>query len=75
MSRKLPGISEPPLSDATPPPIPRWVKVFAVVAALIVLLFVVLVITGGHRPRRHGADIPALASAALPAADAFGHRS
>jgi hypothetical protein len=35
---------------------PRWVKVFAVVAALLVALFVVLVLTGRggeHGPGRH----------------------
>jgi hypothetical protein len=33
---------------------PRWVKVFGIVAVLIVLLFVVLLIAGGpHNPGRH----------------------
>ena len=32
---------------------PRWVKVFAVIALVVVVLFVVLLLTGGHGPRRH----------------------
>jgi hypothetical protein len=31
---------------------PRWVKVFGTVAAVVFLLFVVMLI-GGHRPGRH----------------------
>jgi ABC-type transporter Mla subunit MlaD len=42
---------------------PRWVKVFAIIAVLVVLLFVVLVVTGrggGHGPGRHlGVQLPA----------------
>jgi hypothetical protein len=34
---------------------PRWVKVFGIVAVVVVLLFVVLLLTGGHGPGRHGA--------------------
>ena len=35
---------------------PRWVKVFAAVAALVVVLIAVLLIAGrgGHGPGRHG---------------------
>ena len=35
---------------------PRWVKVFGIVALVVVLLFVILVLTGGgagHGPSRH----------------------
>ena len=33
---------------------PRWVKVFGIVALIVVLLFVVLMFTRGpHGPRRH----------------------
>jgi hypothetical protein len=33
---------------------PRWVKVFLIVAVLVVLVFVILLLTGGgHGPGRH----------------------
>lgn len=32
---------------------PRWVKVFAVVGALLILLLVVMLLAGGHGPGRH----------------------
>jgi hypothetical protein len=32
---------------------PRWVKVFALVALIVVVLFVILLLTGGHGPARH----------------------
>lgn len=35
------------------PGVPRWVKVFAVVGALLVVLVVVLLVSG-HGPGRHG---------------------
>jgi hypothetical protein len=61
-------MAEPPYSsDAKPPAVPRWVKVFGVVAALVVLLFVVLLITGGHGPRRHGAGGSIPPAFAMPA--------
>jgi hypothetical protein len=38
------------------PGTPRWVKVFGIVALLVVLLFVILLLTGGpHGPGRHTA--------------------
>jgi hypothetical protein len=39
----------------SPPPMPRWVKLFAVVAAIVVLLIVVALIwfPGKHGPGRH----------------------
>ena len=44
--------------DATartgPPPAPRWVKVFAIVAAVLAALVLVLLLSGGgHGPGRH----------------------
>jgi hypothetical protein len=44
--------SEEPLAGA-----PRWVKVFGIVALVVILLFVVLLVTGRggeHGPGRHG---------------------
>jgi hypothetical protein len=44
---------------ADPPPYPgtpRWVKVFGVIGLVVVLLFVILLVTGGpggHGPGRH----------------------
>jgi ABC-type transporter Mla subunit MlaD len=32
---------------------PGWVKVFGLVALVVVVLFVVLLVTGGHGPGRH----------------------
>jgi hypothetical protein len=33
---------------------PRWVKVFGIIAIVLVLLFVILLLTGrGHGPARH----------------------
>jgi hypothetical protein len=43
---------EAPLAGA-----PRWVKVFGIVALVVILLFVVLLVTGRggeHGPGRHG---------------------
>ena len=41
---------------------PRWVKVFGIVAVAVVLVFVILLLTGGgsHGPGRHmgGGDTP-----------------
>ena len=45
----------------SPPSTPRWVKVFAIIAIVLVLLFVILQVAGGdHGPSRHspsGADL------------------
>jgi hypothetical protein len=41
---------------------PRWVKVFGIIAIVLVLLFVILLLTGrGHGPGRHlpSGDAPA----------------
>jgi|GEM_PF-659910 len=43
---------------------PRWVKVFGIIALLLVLLFVVLILTGGHDPGRH---TPSSDAGGLPA--------
>ena len=32
---------------------PRWVKVFGLIALVLVVLFVVLLLTGRHGPSRH----------------------
>ena len=39
----------------SPPGTPRWVKVFGVIALVVLLLFVILLVTGrgGHGPARH----------------------
>jgi ABC-type transporter Mla subunit MlaD len=54
-------VTEPPDPDTrAEEPIagaPRWVKVFGIIALLVVLLFVVLLVTGrggDHGPGRHG---------------------
>jgi hypothetical protein len=45
------------MADLPPyPGTPRWVKVFAIIALVVVLLFVFLMFTrgpGGHGPGRH----------------------
>ncbi|WP_327585188.1 hypothetical protein OHA25_57475 [Nonomuraea sp. NBC_00507] len=40
---------------------PRWVKVTGIIAAVLVLLFVVLLLTGEHGPDRHSAATSAVA--------------
>ena len=50
MSEQLP---EPRRVDQTPPGVPRWVKVFGIVAALVVVLVIVMLFAG-HGPSRHG---------------------
>jgi hypothetical protein len=37
----------------SPPGTPRWVKLFAVIAVIVVAGFVILLLTGGHSPARH----------------------
>ena len=39
--------------DRTQPGVPRWVKVFAIVGALVVVLVIVMLLAG-HGPSRHG---------------------
>jgi hypothetical protein len=53
-----PETDEPPVADTTVGP-PRWVKVFAALALLVLLLFIVLLVTGrggDHGPGRHGSS-------------------
>ena len=39
---------------SSPPGAPRWVKVFGIIAAVVLLVFVVLLVTGNrHGPGRH----------------------
>ena len=62
--------------DGTPPGMPRWVKIAAIVVGALVLLFVVLQLTGiggAHGPDRHmsgetppGPGQPAVEGAAVP---------
>jgi len=54
--------------DAPTAGTPRWVKVFGIVALVLVVLLVVMIIAGrgGHGPGRHTGDI-------IPFADAGGH--
>lgn len=60
------------MAEASPRPepgMPRWVKAFIAVAALLLVLFVALKFIGGdHGPGRHGGGSP-------PAAEDGGHRS
>ena len=47
---------------ASPPGAPRWAKVFGIIAAVVLVLFLVLLLTGSdHGPGRHldGGDDPA----------------
>ena len=37
---------------------PQWVKVFALVAAFLIVLVVVLMLTGHHGPSRHMGQTP-----------------
>jgi hypothetical protein len=46
---------------------PRWVKVFGVIGVLLIVLFVILLLTGGHGPQRH--MLPAAAGESVTAAD------
>ena len=49
-------MTQMPEKEAQTAGTPRWVKVFAIVALLVVVLVVVLVLTGrggSHSPRRH----------------------
>lgn len=45
----------PTSDESSPPPMPRWVKVFVIVAAIVILLVVVALIwfPGRHGPGRH----------------------
>ena len=48
------GTSGPQTGGERPPPAPRWVKVAAAVAAAVLVLLVVRLVTGSeHGPGRH----------------------
>jgi hypothetical protein len=53
-------------TDGDRPGMPRWVKVFAVVGGVIVVLVVVMLLSG-HGPSRHGAHASSASSVALDA--------
>jgi hypothetical protein len=43
-----------PMADLPPyPGTPRWVKVFGIIGAVVVLLFAILLAGGHHGPGRH----------------------
>ena len=50
-------MADPPRSpDIEPHTTPRWVKMFGIIAAVVILLFVIVLVTrgpGGHGPSRH----------------------
>lgn len=55
--------------DASPPSMPRWVKVSAIVAVVVVLaLIAIMALVGGeHGPGLHtGADAPAVVASVGP---------
>lgn len=66
-SAQQPIPSTPPDGQA-PPPTPRWVKVFGIIALVVLLLLVVGLLTGRgeHGPGRHmqsgGAPLPIVAA-------------
>jgi hypothetical protein len=57
-------MAEPPASpdhDVDSTRTPRWVKVFGIIAVVVVLLFVIMLLTGGagrHGPERHTGSRP-----------------
>jgi len=50
-------MADPPRPPATQPhTTPRWVKVFAIIAAVVIVLVIIMLVTGGpgrHGPSRH----------------------
>jgi hypothetical protein len=52
------------------PGMPRWVKMFGMVAAALLLLLLIVMLTSGgqHGPGRHRSSSLGLAAAAVPAA-------
>jgi hypothetical protein len=46
---------------------PRWVKVFGIIALVVVLLFVILALTKGPGGRGHGPDLHGLDGRTRPA--------
>jgi hypothetical protein len=53
LSRKLSQMADPPADRGSTTRTPLWVKVFGVIALALVVLFVILILTGGHGPGRH----------------------
>lgn len=53
---------------ASPTGMPRWVKIFLIVAAVLVVLLVVGMLIGGgqHGPGRHSSPSAGLETAAVP---------
>lgn len=52
---------------------PRWVKVFGIIAIVLVVLFVIVQLTGEHGPGRHMPSIEQL-DGGTPSGDAGDHR-
>jgi hypothetical protein len=51
-------VPDRPDSESSPAGTPRWVKVFGVIAAVLVVVFIVLLLFGGgHGPGRHGGGL------------------
>lgn len=46
-------MADPPTDRGSTTGTPLWVKVFGVIALTLVVLFVILMLTGGHGPGRH----------------------
>ena len=46
-------MADPPNDRESTSDTPLWVKVFGVIALALVVLFVILMLTGGHGPGRH----------------------
>jgi len=45
------------IGPGSPPGLPRWVKVFGIIAAVLVVVVAIVMLTGGpggHGPGRHG---------------------
>lgn len=59
-----PGVAARSVDDAQPP-VPRWVKAFAIVLATLVLLIVAMLVLGGdqHGPGQHMSAAGATAAA------------
>jgi hypothetical protein len=55
MSRKLLAgqMTDPPTDRGSTTGTPLWVKVFGIIALALVVLFIVLILIGGHGPGRH----------------------
>ena len=65
---------EAPSRDSSSPGTPTWVKVFAIVAGIVVVLFVVMLLAGRHGPSRHGASLGAAPHVTAGESEAVGAR-